>query len=108
MHLQPLPEAIGVPILVESVYMTVHCTCMVTNCILNHRGTGAGRLVGDATVEAAVLKHLNAFASAQQQGRAASLALVETAGGPGSPGPSGRLQVDFTCLQRFKLKQMKN
>ena len=54
----------------------------------------AGRPVSDKEIQRAVGRHLVEFAAASSSDKASkSLALVETAGGPGSPGPSGRLQV---------------
>lgn len=58
---------------------------------------GAEHVVGDAELRAAVVNTLNDFASSVEgSGSQASLGLVETAGGPLSPGPSGTPQV--VCL----------
>ena len=70
-------------------------TCDQPPIVLSHPLTG--RPVTDEAVQASVARHLNAFASAQAASEAA-LALVETAGGPASPGPSGRLQVRLSAL----------
>lgn len=57
--------------------------------------TCAGHHVSDADLLAAVTNGLNAAADACQGTQ--GLALVETAGGPASPGPSGNLQVSHAC-----------
>ncbi len=59
----------------------------------------AGRPVSDAQLVAATAAELSAFASTAPAPRGAALALVETAGGPASPGPSGRLQVACPALR---------
>ena len=52
----------------------------------------AGRLAPDETIRSATLREINAFAR-ESGGGSATLALIETAGGPASPMPSGTLQV---------------
>lgn len=47
----------------------------------------------DGDIRQAALRHLTAFAEMHQSRSESVLALVETAGGPASPGPSGHLQV---------------
>ncbi|KAK9811108.1 hypothetical protein WJX73_003299 [Symbiochloris irregularis] len=58
-----------------------------------------GRQASDAEVRSATLQELNAFAVASSQSRA--LALIETAGGPASPMPSGSLQCEAWRLTRI-------
>lgn len=58
----------------------------------------AGHHVTDAELVAAVANSLNA-ASLAGHGKQ-GLALVETAGGPASPGPSGTLQVSHACSRK--------
>lgn len=57
-----------------------------------------GRPVGDAQVAAHVAAELRAFAAAPAAA-AGRVAIVETAGGVASPGPSGSLQVRGGCCQ---------
>jgi len=60
----------------------------------NSHRESAGRPVSDEELQRAVETHLGSLAAAalvDTGGR--HIGLVETAGGPGSPGPSGRLQV---------------
>jgi len=59
----------------------------------------AGRPVSDAELVAATAAELSAFAAAAPAPPGAALALVETAGGPASPGPSGRIQVACPALR---------
>ena len=56
------------------------------------RAHGAGRGADDHAVRDGVLEQLNAFTQLASSSDIPGLALVETAGGPASPGPSGRLQ----------------
>ena len=60
----------------------------------------AGRPVSDTELLAATAAELGAFAAAARPAPGAEMALVETAGGPASPGPSGRIQVPSMCPQR--------
>lgn len=55
--------------------------------------TPAGHKVTDAQLQSAVLEGLNTAAQSCQDQNLTGLALVETAGGPASPAPSGTLQV---------------
>ena len=57
----------------------------------------AGHCVSDAEVLSTVTESLSVAADACCEHNVEGLALVETAGGPASPGPSGTLQVSHTC-----------
>ena len=57
----------------------------------------AGHPVSDAELQAAVMEGLNAAADVCHEQSLQGLALVETAGGPASPAPSGTLQVSHAC-----------
>ena len=59
--------------------------------------TCAGYHVSDAELLSAVTESLNSATNACCGQDMQALALVETAGGPASPGPSGTLQVRRAC-----------
>ena len=78
--------------------------------------SSAGRGVSDGELQHAVLQQLQDFAAGTRSQRpllaaggirsrgsaSAAVALVETAGGPASPGPSGSLQVSCGCSCRAR------
>ena len=66
----------------------MHKLCSLRQLILR-ACLQAGRGVTDSQIRAAALHTLGAFAGKHGSG----MALIETAGGPASPGPSGTLQV---------------
>ena len=81
-----------------------------TNRACFHQDSSAGRGVSDGELQTAVLQQLQDFAGTCSQrpllaaggvrsrgSVATAVALVETAGGPASPGPSGSLQVSCGC-----------
>ena len=57
----------------------------------------AGHCVSDAELLSTVTESLNLAVDACHEHNVEGLALVETAGGPASPGPSGTLQVGHAC-----------
>ena len=57
----------------------------------------AGHHVSDAELLSTVTESLNSTADACREQDMEGLVLVETAGGPASPGPSGTLQVSHAC-----------
>lgn len=59
--------------------------------------TYAGYHVSDAALLSAVTESLNSAANACREHEMEGVALVETAGGPASPAPSGTLQVSHAC-----------
>lgn len=73
--------------------VAVHVHCLFHNCWT----LCAGHHVSDTELVSAVTANLNSAANACHEQELQGLALVETAGGPASPGPSGTLQVSHPC-----------
>lgn len=78
----------------KAVMLAAQCLMACSNACVAF----TGRPVSDADLQAAVLEGIQAAARQWREQQVAGLVLLETAGGPASPAPSGTLQVRESML----------